>query len=113
MIYILSLTFFILQLLDWYTTSTILKNGGYEQNPIMSILFKYLDMNVVMCMKSIILPLLGYVIGTTPIVIQIKEIKVGIYTWVLNINFTIPEPTLLVALIILYIWVVIHNWKSL
>ena len=88
MIYILSLTFFILQLLDWYTTHTILKNGGYEQNPIMSILFKYLDMNVVMCMKSIILPLLGYVIG-------------------------LEYPLLLVALIILYLFVVIHNWKSL
>ena len=88
MIYILSLTFFILQLLDWYTTRTILKNGGYEQNPLMSILFKYLDMNVVMCMKSIILPLLGYVIG-------------------------LEYPFLLVVLIVIYLFVVIHNWKSL
>ena len=88
MIYILSLTFFILQLLDWYTTSTILKNGGYEQNPLMSILFKYLDMNVVMCMKSIIFPLLGYLIG-------------------------LEYPLLLVALIIIYLVVVFHNWKSL
>ena len=88
MIYILSLTFFILQLLDWYTTHTILKNDGYEQNPLMSILFKYFDMNVVMCMKSIILPLLGYVIG-------------------------LEYPLLLVALIVIYLFVVIHNWKSL
>ena len=88
MIYILSLTFFILQLLDWYTTHTILKNGGYEQNPLMAILFKYLDINVVMCMKSIILPLLGYVIG-------------------------LEYPLLLVALIVIYLFVVIHNWKSL
>ena len=88
MIYILTLTFFILQLLDWYTTATILKNGGYEQNPLMSILFKYLDTNVVMCMKSIILPLLGYVIG-------------------------LEYPFLLVTLIVIYLFVVIHNWKSL
>ena len=87
-LHLLSFTFFILQCLDWYTTSTILKNGGYEQNPVMAILFKYFDINVVMCMKSIILPLLGYVIG-------------------------LEYPLLLVTLIVIYLIVVIHNWKSL
>ena len=88
MIYILSLTFFILQCLDWYTTRTILKNGGYEQNPVMSFVFKYVDIDVAMGIKAILLTLVGYSIG-------------------------LVYPLLLVGLIILYLFVVIHNWKSL
>ena len=88
MIYILTLTFFILQLLDWYTTRTILKNGGYEQNPIMSFVFKYLDIDVAMCIKSVLLTLVGYAIG-------------------------LVYPLLLVVLIFIYLAVVIHNGKSL
>jgi hypothetical protein len=88
MIYILSLTFFILQALDWYTTRTILKNGGYEQNPVMVFVFKYVDINVAMGIKAILLTLVGYAIG-------------------------LVYPLLLVGLIILYLFVVIHNWKSL
>jgi hypothetical protein len=88
MIYILSLTFFILQALDWYTTRTILKNGGYEQNPVMSFVFKYVDIDVAMGIKAILLTLVGCAIG-------------------------LVYPLLLVGLIILYLFVVIHNWKSL
>jgi hypothetical protein len=88
MIYILSLTFFILQLLDWYTTRTILKQGGFEQNPVMSFLFKYLSIDVAMCIKSVLLSLIGYAIG-------------------------LVYPLLLVVLIVIYLAVVIHNGKSL
>ena len=88
MIYILSLTFFILQLLDWYTTRTILKNGGYEQNPVMAFVFKYLNIDVALAIKSVLLGILGYFIG-------------------------LEYPILLVGLIIVYIAVVFHNWKSL
>ena len=88
MIYILSLTFFILQLLDWYTTRTILKNGGYEQNPVMAFVFKYVNVDVALAIKSALLGVLGYYIG-------------------------FEYPILLVGLIIVYIAVVFHNWKSL
>jgi hypothetical protein len=88
MIYILSLTFFILQCLDWYTTHTILKQGGYEQNPVMSFLFKYLNVDVAMGLKAILLTLVGYAIG-------------------------LVYPLLLVVLIVIYLAVVIHNGKSL
>lgn len=88
MIYILTLTFFILQLLDWYTTRTILKNGGYEQNPVMSFVFKYLNVDIALAIKSVLLGVLSYYIGLT-------------------------IPILLVVLIIIYLAVVIHNGKSL
>jgi hypothetical protein len=88
MIYLLTFTFFILQCLDWYTTSTILKNGGYEQNPVMSFVFKYVNVNVAMGLKSILLTAIGYLIG-------------------------LEYPLLLVVLILIYFVVIIHNWKSL
>ena len=87
-IYILTFTFCILQLLDWYTTRTILKQGGYEQNPVMAFVFKYLNVDVALAIKSVLLGVAGYYIGLT-------------------------IPILLVVLIIVYIAVVIHNWKSL
>jgi hypothetical protein len=88
MIYILTLTFFILQLLDWYTTRTILKNGGYEQNPVMAFVFKYVNVDVALAIKAVLLAVIGYYIG-------------------------LVLPILLVGLIIIYLAVVIHNGKSL
>jgi len=88
MIYILTFTFLILQLLDWYTTRTILKNGGYEQNPVMAFVFKYVNVDVALAIKSVLLSILGYYIGLT-------------------------IPILLIGLIIVYLAVVIHNGKSL
>ena len=88
MIYILSLTFFILQLLDWYTTRTILKNGGYEQNPVMAFVFQHLNIDVALAIKSAMLGVLGYYIG-------------------------LLYPLALVGLVIFYLAVIFHNWKSL
>jgi hypothetical protein len=90
MIYILTLTFFILQLLDWYTTSTILKNGGREQNPLMNFLFNLNKENVdvVMSIKALVSTAIGYFIG-------------------------LAMPLLLVVLIIIYLLAVIHNGKIL
>jgi len=90
MIYILTLTFFILQLLDWYSTRTILNNGGKEQNPLMNFLFHLNKENVdiVMCIKALLSTLIGYFIG-------------------------VAIPICLVILIVIYLFVVIHNWKSL
>jgi hypothetical protein len=88
MIYILTLTFFILQCLDWYTTHTILKQGGYEQNPVMAFVFKYVNVDVALAIKAVLLGIVGYYIG-------------------------LELPILLVVLIIIYLAVVIHNGKSL
>ena len=90
MIYILTLTFFILQILDWYTTRTILKNGGREQNPLMNFLFHLNRENVdlIMCIKALLSTIVGYFIG-------------------------VAIPICLVILIVIYLFVVIYNWKSL
>jgi len=87
-IYILTFTFCILQLLDWYTTRTILKNGGYEQNPVMAFVFKYLNVDVALAIKAVLLGFVGYFIG-------------------------LEYPLLLVVLIFIYLAVIFHNWKSL
>ena len=88
MIYLLTITFFILQCLDWYTTRTILKQGGYEQNPVMAFVFKYVNVDLALAIKSVLLGIAGYFIG-------------------------LALPILLVILIIIYLAVVIHNGKSL
>jgi hypothetical protein len=90
MIYLLTFTFFILQSLDWYTTRTILKNGGREQNPLMNFLFNLNKENVdlVMCIKALASTTIGYFIG-------------------------LAIPLLLVILIIIYLVAVIHNAKSI
>jgi hypothetical protein len=90
MIYLLTFTFFILQLLDWYTTRTILKNGGREQNPLMNFLFNLNKENVdvIMCIKALVSTTIGYYIG-------------------------LAIPLLLVILIIIYLVAVIHNAKSI
>jgi hypothetical protein len=90
MIYLFTFTFFILQLLDWYTTRTILKNGGREQNPLMNFLFNLNKENVdlVMSIKALVSTAVGYFIG-------------------------LAIPLLLVILIIIYLVAVIHNAKSI
>jgi hypothetical protein len=88
MIYLLTFTLFTLQLGDWYSTRTILKNGGYEQNSVMAFVFKYVNVDVVLCIKALVSTAIGYFIG-------------------------LEYPLLLVGLIFVYFAVVIHNWKSL
>ena len=87
-LYLLSFAFFVLQLIDWYTTRTILKAGGYEQNPVMVFVFKYINVNVAMGVKTVILSALGYFVGQV-------------------------YPIILVGFILYYSWVAYHNWKSL
>ena len=88
MIYILTLTFFILQLLDWHSTRTILKNGGREQNPLMAFVFKYVNVDVAMGIKAILVSTVGYFLALT-------------------------MPIVLILLIVIYLAVVIHNAKSI
>ena len=89
-LYILATIHALLQLFDWYSTSVILKRGGYEQNTVMVKLFNLNKNNVdlVMGLKFILLSPLGYFIG-----------EAVIYC--------------LIFLIAVYSWVAYHNWKSL
>ena len=104
MIYLLTIIFGLLQLFEWYSTVTIINRGGYEQNPVMAFVFKFVKPNIAMGIKAILLTWLGYLLGMIPLVIQIKEI---------SIDFTIPSPYLLIPLIAIYSWVAYHNGKSL
>jgi len=115
-IYSLTFLFFILQCMDWYTTRTIIKNGGYEQNPVMVPLFKHFGVDVTMAIKTIVVSLIGYFLAITPLPVKIKEISIDFliqFTWVLNIDFVIPAPVLLIPVVAVYLWVVKHNLKSL
>jgi hypothetical protein len=106
-LYILTIIHALLQLFDWYSTSVILKRGGYEQNPIMVKLFNLNRFNVdlVMGLKVIFFCPLGYFIGSTSVFIPICEKY--------NLNITIEQPYLLLPLIAIYSWVAYHNGKSL
>jgi hypothetical protein len=86
--------------LDWYTTHTILKNGGYEQNPIMAYLFKRVGVDITLGIKVILVTYIGYVLACTSLVFT-------------ALNLEIPSPILIIPPIILYLWVIKHNWKSL
>lgn len=116
MIYLLTIIFGLLQLFDWYSTVTIINRGGYEQNPVMAFVFKYVKPKIAMGIKGILVTWLGYLLATIPIVVKIKEISIDFliqYTLELNIDFTIPSPYLLIPLIAIYSWVAYHNGKSL
>jgi hypothetical protein len=88
--YSLILAFCVLQCLDWYTTRTILKNGGREQNPLMNFLFNLNKENVdkVMGIKALVCTIVGYFLAIT-------------------------YPIVLAILIVIYLLAIIHNWKSL
>jgi VIT1/CCC1 family predicted Fe2+/Mn2+ transporter len=88
MIYLLTTTFFILQCIDWYTTVTILKGGGYEQNFVMAWVFKRANPSLVMGFKAVILTFLAYVVG-------------------------VVYPLVVVLWIMYYVWAAYHNGKSL
>ncbi len=76
------------QLLDWYSTRTILKNGGHEQNPIVKKAMDIFGVDVFLVAKGIAVTAAGTYVGSE-----------ALY--------------LLGALVGVYIAVVIHNWKSL
>jgi hypothetical protein len=86
--YFCSFLTFLLQLADWYSTYIVIKKGGYEQNPIMAEFFKRLGINTTLAIKTAMVTYLGLLIG--------------------QLNLLI-----LLGLVIFYIFVIIHNWKSL
>ena len=87
-IYILTFALFLLQLADWYSTFTVIKTGGYEQNPIMAEFFKRLGINTTLAIKTAMVTYLGLLIG--------------------QVNLLV-----LLGLVLFYVFVIIHNWKSL
>jgi len=87
-LYILTFALFLLQIADWYSTVTVLSKGGYEQNKIMAEFFKSIGINTTLAIKTALVTYLGLLIGQQYLL-------------------------LLTVLVILYIFVIIHNWKSL
>ena len=76
------------QLLDWYSTRTILKRGGYEQNAVAKHGMDLLGMDGFLFAKTVAVTALSYYIGLQLI-------------WVA------------VVILAIYIVVLLHNWKSL
>ena len=87
-LYLLTTALFLLQLADWYTTVTVIKAGGYEQNPIMAKLFSLTNMNVILGLKAVLVTGLGYYAGTL-------------------------MPIALAVLVVFYVGLIYHNAKSL
>lgn len=84
LIIILSIT----QLLDWYSTRTILNKGGKEQNLIVKKGMDIFGMDVFLIAKGIFVVAAGTWVGT-------------------------EVPVLLGMLTVFYIGIIVHNWKSL
>ena len=83
----LSVLLAILQIGDWYTTRTILNTaGGYEMNPVMRFVFKYVNRDVALALKGVLTVLAIYIIH--------------------SLVFS-------VFIVALYAFVVVHNWKQI
>ena len=76
----------ITQLLDWYTTRTILRNGGYEQNPVTKKGIELLGVDPFLGIKAVAVTGLGFYIGNV---------------FVLG------------GLVTVYVFVLVHNWRSM
>ena len=74
----------LLQLGDWYTTRTVLKQGGSEANPIIRKAFQYFNVDAVLATKAIAVTAISY--------------------WG-NLVYVSA------AGVVLYLWVVWHNYK--
>ena len=78
----------VLQLGDWYSTRTILNRGGREQNPVAKKLMDLLSMDGFLFVKTVGVTAIGYWVGSQ--------------MWFA-----------LVGIILFYVFVLMHNWKSL
>ena len=87
-LYVFTFALLITQLLDWYSTRTILHNGGYEQNAIAKRLMSALTMDGFLALKAVVVTGAGYWLGA-----QVIEV--------------------LLCLTIYYVGIVIHNWQSM
>lgn len=89
MLLLFTFLLFILQLGDWYTTRTILNKGGKELNPVARKGIELLGMDTFLGLKVIFVTLLGFIGGylTTPLAGGL--------------------------LVVLYAYVVWHNYKNM
>ena len=78
----------ITQALDFYTTRTILKAGGHEQNPIVKKLMDIFGRDVFLVSKGIAVVAAGSYVGSESIL-------------------------LLGVLVLFYVGIIVHNWKSM
>jgi hypothetical protein len=85
---LLTVTLAILQGLDYFTTTTILGNGGKELNPVMVKLFDLLGMKPALVIKGIVVTGLGYYAGSQEILV-------------------------LGGIVAVYVGIIVHNWKSM
>ncbi len=76
----------VLQVGDFYTTTTILKNGGRELNPVMRKLFDLLGVELAMVIKGVGAVVMAY--------------------YVLPVEYLVP-------LVVLYCAVVAFNFRSM
>ncbi len=87
-LYLVTFLIALSQLLDWYSTRTILGRGGYEQNPVASKGMKLLGVNGYLGVKSVVVTVLGYFAGTQSL-------------W------------LALTILLVFVGVLVHNWKSM
>lgn len=88
-IVLLTVALAVTQILDWHTTRTILrKPGGHEQNPVMAKLMAALGMDPALILKGIAVTAIGYYVGTV-------------------------ELLFLIVLVLIYVAVLAHNWRSM
>ena len=87
-LYILTGILFLTQLGDWYSTRVILNRGGREQNPVAKRLMDLLSIDGFLFVKTVGVTAIGYWVGSQ--------------MWFA-----------LVGIILFYVFVLMHNWKSL
>jgi len=73
------------QLLDWYSTRTIIAKGGYEQNKIMAFLFDNFGIDCVLAIKTVAVTGLGFFIGSESLPVLV--ILIGFYGIILMHNW--------------------------
>ena len=89
MLIAITIALFVLQLLDHYTTRTIINNGGRELNPIMAKAFEIFGMDEALAIKTIAVTALGY--------------------WICSVGYWAATA----GLCVFYVFILIHNWRSM
>lgn len=88
MLTLLTIALALLQIMDWYSTRTILNNGGKELNPLARAGIALLGLDEFLLIKTIVVTIAGYEIGVE-------------YLWALA------------ALVVWYAAVMVFNWRSI
>lgn len=75
-LYVLTAFIFILQLFDWFSTRTILSNGGVEKNPVARAGIKALGVDGYLGLKAVAVTALGYYAGLESIWLAVLVLAV-------------------------------------